>query len=197
MSRPSGSFGLVGDFELRIIPRRVENYTHAAHRQHAVHWKRVKVQTGMSVPPETCWAGPFLNSPLSLKYIVLYAAPIALRCWKHSRQNTGRPCVGRKGTVVSFPHCEQFVFVSERIGEACTPPPPPPSARFALQALHLFGSFLKPLSAKNICSPAVKTNSALHSEHFSTLSWYSMSRSPLVPCGAGDWADFVPESLDA
>jgi len=48
----------------------------------------------------------------------LYAAPIALRCWKHSRQNTGRPCVGRKGTVVSFPHCEQFVFVSERIGEA-------------------------------------------------------------------------------
>jgi hypothetical protein len=53
-----------------------------------------------------------------LKYVVLYAAPIALRCWKHSRQNTGRPCVGRKGTVVSFPHCEQFVFVSERIGEA-------------------------------------------------------------------------------
>jgi hypothetical protein len=48
----------------------------------------------------------------------LYAAPIALRCWKHSRQNTGRPCVGRKGTVVSFPHCEQLVFVSERIGEA-------------------------------------------------------------------------------
>ncbi len=49
---------------------------------------------------------------------LFYAAPIALRCWKHSRQNTGRPCVGRKGTVVSFPHCEQFVFVSERIGEA-------------------------------------------------------------------------------
>src|SRR5229473_2366058 len=47
----------------------------------------------------------------------LYAAPIALRCWKHSRQKTGRPCVGRKGTVVSFPHCEQFVFVSERMGE--------------------------------------------------------------------------------
>src|SRR5260370_38663325 len=47
----------------------------------------------------------------------LYAAPIALRCWKHSRQKTGRPCVGRKVTVVSFPHCEQFVFVSERMGE--------------------------------------------------------------------------------
>src|SRR6267143_6304610 len=122
-----------------------------------------------------------------------YAAPIALRCWKHSRQNTGRPCVGRKGTVVSFPHCEQFVFVSERIGEACPPPPPPPpSARLALQALHRLGSFLKPLSAKNICSPAVKTNSALHSEHFSTRSWYSMSRSPLVPCWAGAWAHFAP-----
>src|SRR6266481_5068849 len=107
---------------------------------------------------------------------------MALRCWKHSRQNTGRPCVGRKGTVVSFPHCEQFVFVSERIGEAC-PPPPPPSARFALQALHRLVSFLKPLSAKNICSPPVNTNSAPHSAHFSTLSWYSMSRSPLVPCG--------------
>ena len=107
---------------------------------------------------------------------------MALRCWKHSRQNTGRPCVGRKGTVVSFPHCEQFVFVSERIGEAC-PPPPPPSALFALQALHRLGSFLKPLSAKNICSPPVNTNSAPHSAHFSTLSWYSMSRSPLVPCG--------------
>src|SRR6266700_404728 len=85
---------------------------------------------------------------------------MARRCWKHSRQKTGRPCVGRKGTVVSFPHCEQFVFVSARIGDACPPPPPPPSARFALQLLQRFGSFLKPLSAKNICSPAVNTNSA-------------------------------------
>src|SRR5258708_1619535 len=70
MERSSGSsFGLVGDFELRIIPRRVENYTHAAHRRHTVHWSKAKAQTGMSVPPETCWVGPFLNSPLSLKYI--------------------------------------------------------------------------------------------------------------------------------
>src|SRR5271165_3361751 len=106
----------------------------------------------------------------------VHAAPIDLLAWKHSRQNTGRPCVGRNGTVVSFPHCEQFVLVSARIGVA--PPPPPPSARLALQPLHRFGSFLNPLSAKNICSPAVKTNSALHSEHFRTRSWYSMSRSP-------------------
>jgi len=85
--------------------------------------------------------------------------------------------------VVSFPHWEQLVLVSDRIGEARAPPPPP-SARLALQPLQRFGSFLNPLSAKNICSPAVKMNSALQSEHFSTLSWYSMSRSPLVPCGA-------------
>src|SRR5260370_19052475 len=32
-------------------------------------WSKAKAQTGMSVPPETCWVGPFLNSPLSLKYI--------------------------------------------------------------------------------------------------------------------------------
>src|SRR5277367_98107 len=91
-----------------------------------------------------------------------YGAPMARRCWKHSRQKTGRPCVGRKGTVVSLPHCEQLVLVSERMGEAA---PPPPSARLALQPLQRFGSFLKPLSAKNICSPPVNTNSAPHSEH--------------------------------
>jgi hypothetical protein len=45
----------------------------------------------------------------------LYAGePMDRLCWKHSRQNTGRPCVGRKGTVVSFPHCEQVVLVSDR-----------------------------------------------------------------------------------
>src|ERR1700732_3306425 len=105
---------------------------------------------------------------------------MARRCWKHSRQKTGRPCVGRKGTVVSFPHCEQVVLVSERICVAPPPPPgPAPSARLALQPLPRLGSFLKPLSAKNICSPAVKTNSAPHSEHFRTLSWYSMCCSPI------------------
>jgi hypothetical protein len=34
------------------------------------------------------------------------------RCWKHSRQNTGRPWVGLKGTVVSFPHTEHTACVS-------------------------------------------------------------------------------------
>src|SRR5258708_13445185 len=118
---------------------------------------------------------------------------MARRCWKHSRQNTGRPWVGRKGTVVSFPHWEQLVLVSERIGEL-PPPPPPPSARLALQALQRLGSFLKPLSAKNICSPAVKTHSAPHSQHFRTLSWDSMSRSPLVPCRPGPSPDPPPLS---
>ncbi len=121
---------------------------------------------------------------------LVYAAPMDLLAWKHSRQNTGRPCVGRKGTVVSLPHCEQVVFVSAR---ACVdPPPPPPSARFALHALQRFGSFLKPLSAKNICSPAVNTNSAPHSEHFRTRSWYSMSRSPGTPNGQRGRAHLAP-----
>jgi len=40
------------------------------------------------------------------------AEAAVLRDWKHSRQNTGRPCVGRKGTVVSFPHPEQMAWVS-------------------------------------------------------------------------------------
>ena len=151
-----------------------------------------KGQTQMSVPPLILLRGEFLFISLLFCFPTsFYAAPIALRCWKHSRQNTGRPCVGRKGTVVSFPHCEQFVFVSDRI---CAPPPPP-SARFALQPLHRLGSFLKPLSAKNICSPAVKTNSAPHSEHFRTRSWYSMSRSPLRPSRGRGSADTEPLAL--
>ena len=123
-----------------------------------------------------------------------YAAPIDRLAWKHSRQNTGRPCVGRKGTVVSFPHCEQVVLVSAL---AC-PPPPPPSARFALHALQRFGSFLNPLSAKNICSPAVNTNSAPHSEHFRTLSWNSIARSPRPQRagGNGNIFDHGPYSIN-
>ena len=119
------------------------------------------------------------TAPLLLLGKLFYAAPIERLAWKHSLQNTGRPWVGRKGTVVSLPHCEHVVFVSAR--GWLPPPPPPASALFALQALHRLGSFLNPLSAKNICSPAVKTNSAPHSEHFRTLSWNSMSRSPLDP----------------
>jgi hypothetical protein len=40
------------------------------------------------------------------------AEACVLRDWKHSRQNTGRPCVGRKGTVVCLPHPEQVAWVS-------------------------------------------------------------------------------------
>ena len=134
---------------------------------------------------------PSIALSLSLKFLGFgYAAPMDRLAWKHSRQNTGRPCVGRKGTVVSFPHCEHVVLVSAR---ACVaPPPPPPSARLALHALQRFGSFLNPLSAKNICSPAVNTNSAPHSEHFRTLSWYSMSRSPWTPNGQRGRAHLAP-----
>src|SRR5262249_5317021 len=104
---------------------------------------------------------------------------MARRCWKHSRQKTGRPCVGRKGTVGSLPHCEQLVLVSARIWTGG--PPPPPSARFAVHALHRVGSSFQPLSATNICSPAVTTSSAPRSAHFRTLSWYSIEPLPLDP----------------
>jgi hypothetical protein len=77
-----------------------------------------------------------------------------------------------------------MVLVSAR-GALPPPPLPPPSARFALHPLQRFGSFLNPLSAKNICSPLVKTNSAPHSEHFRTLSWNSITRSPRTQIGRG------------
>ena len=102
-------------------------------------------------------------------------APANFRCWKHSLQNTGRPCVGRKGTVVSFPHAEHWVVVSTRslagAGPALTR-----LARLALHVLHLFGSFLNCLSAKKSCSPAVQMNSEPQSTHLKDLSWNSIGR---------------------
>src|SRR5260370_28198176 len=42
------------------------------------------------------------------------AGGAVLRCWKHSRQYTGRPCVGLNGTVVSRWQPEQTALVSTR-----------------------------------------------------------------------------------
>src|SRR6266853_2842347 len=100
-------------------------------------------------------------------------APANLRDWKHSLQKTGRPCVGLKGTVVSLPHAEQFVTVSTRSRATA---PAGRLARLPLHALQRFGSFLKFLSAKNCCSPAVQTNSAPQSTHVRILSWNSIGR---------------------
>ena len=67
--------------------------------------------------------------------------------WKHSRQNTGRPCVGRNGTVVSLPHCEQVVRVSTLAGLGPDDGAAPNTdTRFILQALQRLGSFLNCLS---------------------------------------------------
>src|SRR5689334_2747975 len=49
-------------------------------------------------------------------------------------------------------------------------------ARLLLQPLHRFGSFLKFLSAKNCCSPAVHTNSVPQSTHLRIRSWNSIGR---------------------
>src|SRR5690348_13397136 len=101
-------------------------------------------------------------------------APANFRDWKHSLQKTGRPCVGLNGTVVSFPQAEHVVTVSTR--SRGREPMAGRAARLALQALHRFGSFLKFLSAKNCCSPAVQTNSAPQSTHVRIRSWNSIGR---------------------
>src|SRR6267142_5663113 len=101
-------------------------------------------------------------------------APANFRDWKHSLQNTGRPCVGLKGTVVSLPQAEHVVTVSTR--SRAIPAPAGRAARLPLQALHRFGSFLKFLSSKNCCSPAVQMNSDSQSTHERILSWNSIGR---------------------
>src|SRR6266516_4307515 len=120
-------------------------------------------------------------------------APANLRDWKHSLQNTGRPCVGLKGTVVSLPQAEHVVRVSTRSRTA--PAPIGRAARLLLQALHRFGSFLKFLSAKNCCSPAVQMNSAPQSTQLRILSWNSIGRY-LVRVGLFRFApQFLPIAL--
>jgi len=78
---------------------------------------------------------------------------MARRCWKHSRQKTGRPWVdGRHRGFLSALGAIGFgLGTHRRVAAASTAAAP--SARLALQALQRLGSFLKPLSAKNICSP--------------------------------------------
>src|SRR5262245_3953528 len=114
-------------------------------------------------------------------------APANFRDWKHSLQKTGRPCVGLKGTVVSFPQAEQVVTVSTRSRGA--PAPAGRAARLLLHDLHRFGSFLKFLSAKNCCSPAVQMHSAPQSTHLRIRSWNSIGRHlvgvGLTPARAG------------
>src|SRR3974377_579093 len=95
-----------------------------------------------------------------LPYLAVAAA--ALRLKKHSRQNTGRPCVGLNGTVVSRPHWEQLVTVSALLELTVVP------WRLFLQFLQRFGSFLKFLSWKKCCSPAVNTKSDPQSTHLRT-----------------------------
>src|SRR5205809_5035470 len=55
-------------------------------------------------------------------------------------------------------------------------PPAGRAARLLLQPLQRFGSFLKFLSAKNCCSPAVQTNSVAQSTHLRIRSWNSIGR---------------------
>jgi hypothetical protein len=105
---------------------------------------------------------------------MLDAAAGRFLSWKHWRHNTGRPCVGLNGTVVSIPHSEHCVRVSVRESPAATGPVPFAAAaspeRRLLQGLHRLGSFLNCLSKKKSCSPAVKMNSPWQSTQLRILS---------------------------
>src|SRR5260370_8019104 len=59
MGWPSGSLRLAGDFEVRIIPRGLENYTPTACLRTRSSFMQEGVQTGMSLPPGTVWDGHF------------------------------------------------------------------------------------------------------------------------------------------
>jgi hypothetical protein len=75
------------------------------------------------------------------------------------------------------------------------PAPTGRAARLPLQVLHRFGSFLKFLSAKNCCSPAVQMNSVPQSTHLRILSWNSIGRY-LVGVGLLQLApEFLPVAL--
>jgi hypothetical protein len=82
-----------------------------------------------------------------------------------------------------LPHAEQFVVVSTRSLIIEAPDDAGRAARFALHPLHRLGSFLKFLSAKKSCSPAVQMNSVPQSTHVSALSWNSIG-STLSPTRA-------------
>ena len=94
---------------------------------------------------------------------------------------------GNRGFLSALRACG--LRFGSRLGGSATPSA---LGALCLKALHRFGSFLNPLSAKNICSPAVNTNSAPHSEHFRTLSWNSMSTPPETPFGQGERVGLPP-----
>ena len=95
---------------------------------------------------------------------------------KQSLQYTGLSPRGRKGTWVSMPHWAQTAGCISRWPPPYPPPPPPPPyppcwlRRAPRQAGQRLGSLVKPLEAKNSCSPTVKTKTAPQSLHVRSLS---------------------------
>jgi len=103
--------------------------------------------------------------------------------------------MGRNGTVVSLPQAEQVIWVSTRSRMAG--PAAALLARFALHALHRFGSFLNCLSAKKSCSPAVQVKSSPQSTHVRLLSWNSIGRHLALADHAVALFQFTPELFTA
>jgi len=96
------------------------------------------------------------------------------RFWvKHSRHSTGRPWVGRNGTVVALPHAEQLARVSTLPVVRAFPADGGglnTETRLVLQFLQRLGSLRNCLSWKKSCSPAVKIKVSPQSTQVSTLS---------------------------
>ena len=97
---------------------------------------------------------------------------------------------GSGGTARSFPCRMPSSWSSFPRARGRSPPPPAGrAARLALQLLQRFGSFLKFLSAKNSCSPAVQMNGAPQSTQFRVLSWNSIATSLTHPFIPPPWRD--------
>ena len=73
---------------------------------------------------------------------------------------------GWKGTVVSTPHSAQMASYRSR----WNPPSPRWDLRAERQLAHRLGSLVKPLDAKNSCSPTVKTKGVPQSTQVMVLS---------------------------
>jgi hypothetical protein len=100
---------------------------------------------------------------------------------KHELQYTGRSFLGWNGTTAWPPQLLQIAAWYSRV-----PPGVVARARFAAarQVEHRWGSLVRPLLAKNDCSPDEKMNDSPQSLHVSVRSW-NTPHGPPCPRNAG------------
>ena len=121
------------------------------------------------------WRGPPLNPELrtldacgSGELPLLEALPAEDRTSLRRAEGDGGLLAASRAVGRGFdPLASDHVFAAYELGAG--------DARFALQLLQRLGSFLKFLSAKNSCSPAVQRNSVPQSTQLRFLSWNSIA----------------------